>query len=306
MDPFHEGEHRAQQLAGESEMAARLGAMIHDRIAEPARAFLAQRPMVIVASEADDGSLWASPLFGEAGLVRSSDGREVVFDLGRVARTAGDPFWSQVRVDADVGILAIDPSARRRLRVNVRITSVGDAEIRAQVREAYPNCPKYIQRRRHRPAPIDPGRDARVFAGRGLDAERRALVERADTFFVASAHSGRGADASHRGGPPGFVEVVGDATLRVPDYPGNGMFNTLGNMLAQARAGATFVDFDRGRLLSLTGTARVLFDRDDPRGETAGTRRFWELEVERWVDAPAPVSWRWELIDPSPHNPEPR
>ena len=59
----------------------------------------------------------------------------------------------------------------------------------------------------------------------------------ADTFFVASAHAERGVDASHRGGLPGFVRVLGDRTLEIPDYPGNSMFNTLGNPAADPRAG---------------------------------------------------------------------
>ena len=69
-----------------------------------------------------------------------------------------------------------------------------------------------------------------------LSAAQRARIGAADTFFIASAHPEGGADASHRGGRPGFVRVTGQRSLAFPDYPGNNMFNTLGNLTAdQAR-----------------------------------------------------------------------
>jgi hypothetical protein len=304
-EPFHEGERLAQERAGETEMAAKVGAIIKDSLNGSGRAFLERQEMVVVATEAPDGAVWASLLFGTPGFVHSPNGREVVFDRMQIARVDADPFWSNLREQGDIGILAIDLGARRRLRVNTRTSSIDDAEIRAEVREAYPNCPKYIQRRRHEPS-RGAVHDGQTREGTALDADCRGIVERADTFFMASRHPTRGADASHRGGPPGFAHVLGASMLRVPDYAGNGMFNTLGNLLACPRAGITIVDFDRGRVLFVTGTARVLFDQDDPRGEAGDTRRFWELDVARWVDSPMPVAWRWELIDRSPYNPEPR
>ena len=93
-----------------------------------------------------------------------------------------------------------------------------------------------------------------------LDARTRALVAGADTFFIATWHPGGGADASHRGGRPGFVRVLDDRTLEFPDYPGNNMFNTLGNLVGHPRAGLLFVDFERGDLLQLTGRAKIRWE----------------------------------------------
>ena len=70
-----------------------------------------------------------------------------------------------------------------------------------------------------------------------LTADRRDWILRADTLFVASAHPGQGADASHRGGRPGFVQIPHPQTLRIPDYPGNNTFNTLGNFENYPHAG---------------------------------------------------------------------
>src|SRR5262249_10697007 len=121
-------------------------------------------------------------------------------------------------------------------------------------------CPKYIRPRDLRPrdgaAPAPPDRP-RTARSESLDVRQREWVERADTFFIASFHPEGGADASHRGGEPGFVRVGGDGALEFPDYPGNSMFNTLGNLIEQPRAGLLFLDFERGGTLQLTGEATL-------------------------------------------------
>jgi predicted pyridoxine 5'-phosphate oxidase superfamily flavin-nucleotide-binding protein len=66
-----------------------------------------------------------------------------------------------------------------------------------------------------------------------------------------------GSDASRRGGSPGFVRFVDENTLELPNYSGNTMFNTLGNIAANPSAGLLFLDFERGDTLQITGEARV-------------------------------------------------
>lgn len=290
-DPFHEGEQEAQRRAGQAALAERTGSMIADRINDGARRFLEQQAWLVAARAGGDGAPWASILFGEVGFVNAPDQAQVVIDLQRVARTAGDPFWTGLRAETDLGLLAIDLATRRRLRINVRVVEVG-ASLRGVVREAYPNCPKYITPRQLCEGGA-PARDLACHHGETLDASRTALVRRADTALVASYHPARGADASHRGGPPGFVEVIDEATLRIPDYPGNGMYNTLGNLLVAPSAGLTFVDFAERRVLQITGRARVVFGVADA-GGPADTGRFWELSIHRWMDAPMPEGWKTE------------
>jgi hypothetical protein len=139
-----------------------------------------------------------------------------------------------------------------------------------------------------------------------LDSERTSLIRRADTFFVATAHATRGADASHRGGNPGFVKVLDQSTLRIPDYQGNSMFNTLGNLAVHPNAGLVFPDFENRRILQLTGRAEVLWDQADAANESGGTKRFWQFHTESWLETPLPASMGWEFLDYSPYNPGPR
>ena len=129
------------------------------------------------------------------------------------------------------------------------------------------------------------------------------IIGQADTMFVASRHADSGADASHRGGTPGFIRIVDDNTLRIPDFHGNSMFNTLGNFEVDPRAGLCIPDFVHGQLLQLTGTASIHWDQEDPDNLTGGTHRFWEFKVKRWLLRDTPQQLEWEYLDASPFNP---
>src|SRR5215208_4466663 len=224
-DPFHEGERYVQDRAGEREIAVRTGGIVGEMIPPRAIPFLAEQRMLAVGSVDERGAVWASVLVGARGLASSPDGRTVVVDRTRIDASPADPLWSNLRVDADVALLAIELGSRRRLRINGAVTALDDRRVEVRVREAYPNCPKYIQRRQLREDPGASSEDRRPpAAGVSLDDVRARAVERADTLFVASRHPARGVDVSHRGGAPGFVRVLDPHRLRIPDYPGNSMF----------------------------------------------------------------------------------
>jgi hypothetical protein len=170
------------------------------------------------------------------------------------------------------------------------------------VRETFGNCIKYIQRRT-RSDDLPGGAVAAEEEGNTLDDARRAFIARTDTLFVASIHPERGLDVSHRGGHPGFVRVEHERMLRIPDYPGNAMYQTLGNFAVDTRAGVALIDFDRRRVLSLTGNAAADFGAEDSRHPTAGTGRYWSFTVERWVEFSLPPTMTWTLVERSPFNP---
>jgi predicted pyridoxine 5'-phosphate oxidase superfamily flavin-nucleotide-binding protein len=302
---FHEGELDVQERAGEREIAARTGGSVGDAIPARAVPFLAEQRLLVVGSLDADGAPRASVLFGDRGLIASVAERVVVVDRARLRVVEDDPLWRNLRVGGDLGLLAIELASRRRLRINGIVSAVVHDRIEVTVREAYSNCPKYIQRRHFGLDPgafvADPGP---VADGTALDPARSRLIERADTLFVASRHPARGVDVSHRGGEPGFVRLVTPDRLRIPDYRGNSMFNTLGNFAVDDRAGLVFLDFEGARLLQLKGTVTVGFDEaEDPRQPTGGTGRYWHVEVERWLELPVPGGVAWELLDRSPHNP---
>jgi hypothetical protein len=290
---------------GDRPLALRRGAGIGTTLTEAARTFIRDQGAAAVAAAAPDGTLWASLWCGVPGFLRADENGErieVRTSLNRAV--AEDPVRRIIRGSAPLGMLLINFDTRRRLRVNGTISRLDPEALELTVAEAWGNCIKYIQRRQlSETAP----RDAitRVESGHALDDERRAFIAQTDTLFVASIHPQRGLDVSHRGGPPGFVKTHGEQTLRIPDYMGNGMFQTLGNWEVDARAGLALIDFDRRRVLSLTGRARADFGAEDPRHPTGGTGRYWSFAVERWVEFPLPPGVTWTLIERSTFNPSP-
>ena len=81
------------------------------------------------------------------------------------------------------------------------------------------------------------------------------------------------------------------------------MFNTLGNFVENPHAGLIFLDFERDMSVQIIGRPEILWELDDPTHETNGTRRYWTLFVEQWLESSLPQSLRWELLDYSPYNP---
>ena len=306
-NPYHPGELVVQRRANEAELAQRNGGVLADVIPMGALRFIGQQSLAILGSLDREGNVWASVLVGEPGFISSPEGQTVELDVTQRRSATDDPLWTNIGTNEEVGMLVIDLSTRRRLRVNGRIHPLDDTRFELTVRQAYPNCPKYIQRR-HLFLPEGIARTQTYASRRGvaLAEEQRALIASADTLFVASADPAHGVDTSHRGGQPGFVRVLDDRRIRIPDYVGNSMFNTLGNFVSYPHAGLVFVDFDNSRTLQLTGRVEILWDLDDPEDETGGTRRYWDLEVEQWLETPLPRQLRWELLDYSPHDPRPR
>jgi uncharacterized protein len=300
---YHAGEIAVQERAGERAIARRRESMIGTRLADGARAFLATQTVAAVAAEHEGGELWASMWCGLPGFVASQDDGARVEVIAALDRTPPmDPARGALRAGGSLGMLVIDLGTRRRLRINGSVTRVDERGLGVDVHEVFGNCPKYIQRREHCFTAVE-DLPARAEDGSALDEQRMRFIAQADTAFVASIHPQRGLDVSHRGGPAGFARVVDPSTLKMPDYPGNSMFQTLGNFIADARASIAFVDFERGRVLSLTGSSRLDFGTEDTRSPTLGTGRYWSFTVDRWLEFPLPTMMRWTLVERSPFNP---
>lgn len=280
--PFHPGETLVQERRGvDPDHARRMGRIFDSEISAAARKFLAAQ-RVVVAATLDGGQRpWASLLTGPAGFVETVD--ESLLRLA-VTPAPDDPLVSNLRARPEMGLLAIDLLAQRRLRINGR-ASLEPEGVFVVPDQVYGNCPKYIRRRRvvgERAVA-----SSAAVPSAQLDARQQESVRRAETFFIASWHPQGGADASHRGGPAGFVEVLDERRLRFPDYPGNDMFNTLGNLVQQPLVGLLFVDFVTGDLLHLTGRARVSWE------PTTSV----EFELDRAVLRIGAAGLSWEAVE---------
>ena len=87
--------------------------------------------------------------------------------------------------------------------------------------------------------------------------EDAAFIHRCTMFFVATADAEGRPDCSYKGGLPGFVRVLDERTLAIPDYDGNGMYRTWGNVLVNPHIGLLFLDFEQPRRIRVNGTAQV-------------------------------------------------
>jgi len=298
-DAFHAGERTMQARVGLAERMAEIGPKaIRDFMPDQHREFFARLPFLVAAVDVG-GQPWATVLTGEPGFLDTSDARRLAV---AALPAADDPAWPGFLGGARIGTLGIQFHTRRRNRLNGRIAGLGPRGFSVDVEQSFGNCPKYIQARlwyaREDGVAPGPAETRTVLSAADLE-----LVRGADTLFVASRGAGDGAssglDASHRGGPPGFVRVEADGRLLLADYPGNNYFNTFGNLLAEPRCGLLFLDFDGGDALQLAGRAEVL-ERPQAYGHLPHVVRALAFHVEAAVRRPALLPWRWSFLEYAP------
>lgn len=267
MSTFHEGELTVQQRAGVTAEAARLSGMLADPSLDGGIGrFLAQRDLAVLTARDGAGRLWTSPLVGPPGFLDGADTRLAI----HTGPADPDPLHG-LPPGQPVGLIAVDFERRRRARVNGTLTVAEPTELVVAVEQAYGNCPRYIRPRHLEPAgtPSPPGR-ARWSTS--LTDSHRDALRTTSTLFVGTVHPERGADASHRGGAPGFVRADGNR-IWWPDYPGNNMFNTLGNLAVDDSAAVLVLDFARGSTLHLSGRAVVEWSPPGSAADEGGTGR---------------------------------
>jgi uncharacterized protein len=319
MTGFHEGELAMQRRAGVTAEAARLAGML----AEPnldggGQRFLADRTFAVITGADGAGRLWTSPLIGQAGFL---DGHGRTLDV-RSSPRAGDPLHG-LAPGQPVGMLAIEFATRRRMRINGALVASVPGRMTVAVDQAFGNCPQYIQQRLitadgpvpsgrapSGPAPSgpmlanQPSGDGQVdqLDGTGLTPDQLRIVRGADTFFLGSNHPERGRDASHRGGPPGFVRAD-RSTLWWPDYPGNNMFSSLGNLAVDPAASLLFIDFVTGQAVHLSGTAAAEWAEPGTPGDDGWTGRRVRFTLKAVRQPPEALAMRATPVVPYPRNP---
>lgn len=295
---WHEGEKAAQSHLGVQERMAEIGPrVVRDHLPEQHQRFFEQLPMLLAGVADGQGRPWASMLVGPPGFIRVPDAQRLHI---QALPLPGDPLAVHLHEGAPIGLLGIELATRRRNRANGHVTDLGPDGFGVQVAESVGNCPQYIHRRVLEAPAAGAGTAPTAAAAQplqALDADALALVARADTLFVAS-HAPAGADVSHRGGPAGFVQVEDSRTLLVPDYAGNQMFMTLGNLLVDPRAGVLFVDFDSGDLLSLTGHAEVLWSGPAVQA-LPGAQRACRFHLQAGWRLPRALPWRRAATRPT-------
>ncbi len=300
--PFHPGEHALQQRAGVRERLEDIGRkVIRDHMPDQHRELFEKLPTLLVGALDAAAQPWATMLAGRPGFITTPDARTLQVTT---AFASDDPVVQAVQASSrpqPVGLLGLEPHTRRRNRMNGTLVQQDNARWQISVDQSFGNCPQYIQARE--PAWVDTPPGPVTEGGAQLGPAAAALLGRTDTVFIASAAPGArahggpaGVDVSHRGGRPGFVRVRNDADgtrLSLPDFRGNFMFNTLGNLAVHPLAGLLVVDPLTGDMLHLAARAEIQWDGPEV-DAFQGATRLLHLQVlaHRWRPGALPLRWR--------------
>jgi len=134
--------------------------------------------------------------------------------------------------------------------------------------------------------------------------ENRGFIESSPMFFIATADADGHPDCSYKGGLPGFVRVLDDHTLAIPDYDGNGMYRSWGNVLVNPHVGLLFLDFDNQKRLRVNGTAQI--KADDPLcAEYPGSVFIIRINVKRIFPNCPRYIHKMQLVEYSVYAPRP-
>lgn len=146
-----------------------------------------------------------------------------------------------------------------------------EVQLVIKIDESLGNCPKYLNRKEISPSIPKPVVVPQGTPGQLAD-EAIALIARSDMFFMSSHNNKQSMDVNHRGGPPGFVRVLPALSTSIdkapctslvyPEYSGNRLYQTLGNLINTPQVGLVFPDFATGDVLYLTGQAAILVGQD--------------------------------------------
>lgn len=228
-----------------------------------------------------EGRPWTTLLGGEEGFARSL-GQSIV-GIKAVTDIEHDPVLRSIlqatkarspgtgSPDAeyqDFSALGLHLATRNRVKLQGKLVGagvvgpsddVGEVQIALAISGSLGNCPKYLNAKDMILTVPKP-----VLASDRLPLSEAALslLAEADTFFITSSHPGS-MSTNHRGGPKGLIRVLQNdeqgCVLVYPEYSGNRLYQTLGNLVLNPRAGIAIPDFATGTILHLTCTTNILY-----------------------------------------------
>lgn len=284
--PWHEGEIAMARAMRVPEMDNPTFPALSPQLANHARI----APLVAIGTLDKQGRPWTTLWGGEKGMmqpiaqgilgIRSQVVRQydpVVEEL--VGKEGDGTVVREEGAGRMVSGLTIDLETRKRTKLYGRMVAgalsmredeatetqqhVAEVQLVLKIEQSLGNCPKYLNKKHIEPAESNPElvSDSPQLPRQALD-----LLSKADLFFLSSANHDQDMDTNHRGGPAGFVRMISNdssgAVLCYPEYSGNRLYQTLGNLKVNPVVGVCVPDFDTGDILYLTGTTEILIGTD--------------------------------------------
>lgn len=237
-------------------------------------AFLSQCQLIILGSLDAQYRPWTSLVVGPPGFAKGLN-TEYLAISGRAA--VGDPILENLDLPGErmVSGLGTNLAVRKRVKFFGRVTDKmrkvrsydGTLQAVLKIEQTLGNCPKYITARQvaliPTTAPTQPERRTEIPEST-ISRDALALIQTADIFFITSRNGETDMDTNLRSGPSGFVRLLPSSTASTPttiiwpEYSGNRLYQTLGNLAVNPEAGLTFPDFVTGNVLYLTGTTEII------------------------------------------------
>jgi ferredoxin-NADP reductase/predicted pyridoxine 5'-phosphate oxidase superfamily flavin-nucleotide-binding protein len=211
--------------------------------------------------------------------------------------------------------LAIDLMTRKRVKIAGRVvaSNIQRVNIEAEaennstqmqiqlvtrIEQSLGNCPKYLNQYDIAPALV---KSELVWKGASLSPEAKALISRADMFFLSTL-TNVDMDVNHRGGLAGFVRIVSSTEIVYPEYSGNRLYQSLGNLHLDSRIGVTFPDYETGDVLYLTGTASIHVGKEAAE-ILPGSSLVVKVKIGEVRFVAGGLPFRGVRKTPSPYNP---
>ncbi|ESZ90947.1 hypothetical protein SBOR_8665 [Sclerotinia borealis F-4128] len=315
--------------AGEEEMQKRLRVPQGENPTSPylspyAANLLTRSPLLALGTLDSSGRPWTTLWGGEAGfawpVAQSVIAVKATVDLEYdpvseflLGKSSNGQIKREDSPGRMVGGLAIDLESRKRVKLYGRMAAgtlketagngVAEASLVVKIEQSLGNCPKYLNKKHIIPRVPKP---TLVSASIPLPKKAADLITRSDLFFISSSNHDSDMDTNHRGGPPGFVRILSnDANgliIVYPEYSGNRLYQTLGNLTTTPQAGLVFPDFNTGDVVYLTGRTEILAG-EKATNLISHTNLAVKIYVEDVRYVTDGLSFRGEIGERSPYNP---
>ncbi|KAH7151895.1 hypothetical protein B0J13DRAFT_437677 [Dactylonectria estremocensis] len=284
-----------------------------------------QSSLVALGTLDDAGRPWTTVWGGERGFARPV--AENVLAFNSPVDTQHDPvfkaLWEGTEVNDDAVVrpgggegkgmagLAIDLETRDRVKLmgkmvaGASVNGGKEVQMAMVVTGSLGNCPKYLNRK---DVVMNEMKPELVSDSVPLPREALELIDRADMFFVSSTN-GETMDTNHRGGSPGLVRVIKNDVdgleLIYPEFSGNRLYQTLGNLKVNPLIGITIPDFSTSDVVYLTGSASILVGEEASR-LLARTQLAVKISVTAARFVKSGLPFRGAPVEYSPYNPPTR
>jgi NAD(P)H-flavin reductase len=287
--PWHDGEVAMAKAMRVPDMDNPTVPTLSPQLANHARI----APLIAIGTLDKQGRPWTTLWGGEKGISQPI-AQGILGIRSQVVRTHDPVVEELVGAEGDgtivreegvgrmVSGLTIDLETRKRTKLYGRMIAgalsmredeatetqqhVAEVQLVLKIEQSLGNCPKYLNKKRVEPANSNP---ELVSESPQLPQSALDLLSKADLFFMSSANHDQDMDTNHRGGPPGFVRLISNepsgAVLCYPEYSGNRLYQTLGNLKVNPVVGICVPDFETGDMLYLTGTTEILIGTEAAR-----------------------------------------